>query len=231
MQLDGARVLVAGASGVLGGLLTHELVRRGARVVPAGRDAGRLAELGTACGTTPQVFDAVDTDSCHEAVRGAADQLGGLDLLVVTVGVPAFGPAADADPAVVEELFAVDVLGPMALVRAALPWLQQGGVVAVFSAILADVPTAQMGEYSAAKAALSVWLGVLRRENRRRLTVLDVRPPHLDTGLETRPLAGDAPRLPPPLPAADVVAATIAAIEAGDSEVVWDAGDKRLVAR
>lgn len=229
MQLDGAKVLVAGGSGALGGALAAALTARGARVVVAGRDAGRLAEVASRCGTEPVVFDAVDSTSCAAAVDSAAAQLGGLDALVVTVGVAAFGPALQADPAVVDELFAVDVLGPMALVRAAARHLPDGGTVAVFSAILADLPTAQMAEYSAAKAALSAWLGVLRRETRRRLTVLDVRPPHLDTALETRALAGEPPRLPTPVPAGPVVEAVVQALQDGDTELVWQ--DNALRAR
>ena len=176
MELGGARVLVAGASGALGGRLADRLLAEGARVVAAGRDGHRLAPVAQRCGTDPLVFDAVDTDSCGSVVTAAVEQLGGLDGLVVTVGVAGFGRAAEADDAVVEELFAVNVLGPMALVRAAAPHLE-GGFVAVLSAILADLPTAGMAEYSAAKSALSTWLEVLRREERRRFSVLDVPSP------------------------------------------------------
>ena len=140
----------------------------------------------------------------------------------MTVGVAGFGRALETDPAVSEELFAVDVLGPMALVRAASRHLADGGTVAVFSAILADLPTAGMADYSAAKSALSTWLQVLRREERKRFTVLDVRPPHLDTGLETRGLAGEPPRLPAPTVGGRRRAAGRAALEQDASEIVHD---------
>ena len=179
----------------------------------------------------PLTFDVVDQASCEQTVAAAADALGGLDLLVVAVGVAGFGRAVDADPAVTEELFAVNALGPMALVRAAAPKLSEGGTVAVLSAILADLPTAGMADYGAAKSALAAWLGVLRREERRRFSVLDVRPPHLDTGLETRALGGEPPRLPAPMPASTVVDAVLDALRGGAKEVVYDAGAKGLVTR
>ena len=231
MKLDGARVLVAGASGALGAQLADALRERGATVVAGGRDAGRLREVAERCGTDPVTFDAIDVDSCAAAVDAAAEALGGLDAVVVTVGVAGFGRALETDPAVSEELFAVDVLGPMALVRAASRHLGDGGTVAVFSAILADLPTAGMADYSAAKSALSTWLQVLRREERKRLTVLDVRPPHLDTGLETRALAGEPPRLPAPMPSADVVLIVVQALEQGASEIVFDRAEGGPVIR
>ena len=231
MELTDARVLVAGASGALGGQITDALLARGARVVAAGRDAERVGAVAARCSTEPVLFDAVDTESCQATVTAAVDQLGGLDALVVCVGVAGFGRAVEADDAVVEELFAVNVLGPMALVRAASAAMGDQGAVAVVSAILADLPTAGMAEYSAAKSALATWLGVLRREERRRLTVLDVRPPHLDTGLDGRALAGQPPKLPAPHPSADVVEALVLGLVEGSREVVVDARTGELVRR
>lgn len=233
MDLDGARTLVVGASGALGAGLAGALHERGARVVAGGRHREALRDLADRFDTSPVLFDAVDGDSCRRAVDEAVDQLGGLDLLVVAVGVAAFGPAVQADAAVVDELFAVNVLGPMSLVRAAAPALaaSERGRVAVLSAILADLPTNQMAEYSATKAALSTWLEVLRRENRRDFGVLDVRPPHLDTGLETRALAGTPPTLPDPRPAAEVVEAVVAALVDDVRVLGWDPKEKRLVSR
>lgn len=230
MELDGAKVLVCGASGALGGGLATALHEAGARVVPAGRDVASLQELADSLGTAALGFDVVDVESCRAAVEGAVEQLGGLDALVVTVGVAGFGRAVELDDAVAEELFAVNALGPMALVRAAAPHLE-GGVAVVVSAVLADLPTAQMADYSAAKSALATWLGVLRREERRRMRVLDVRPPHLDTGLETRALAGEPPRLPVGASSADVVARVVEAMRDEAKEIVTDTRTGELVTR
>jgi len=233
MDIDGARFLVAGGSGVLGGLISRSLVDAGARVVVTGRDLDRLAEVAAAAGTEPITLDVVDVEACAAAVGTAIDQLDGLDGLVVATGVPAFGPALETEAAVAEELFAVNALGPMALLRAAAPALEEssGGVAVVLSAILADLPTNQMADYSASKAALSAWLGVVRRENRRRFRVVDVRPPHLDTGLAEHPLAGAAPKLPEPLAVSAVVDAVLEALRGEASEIVWDPKATELVLR
>ncbi|MGY1652096.1 SDR family NAD(P)-dependent oxidoreductase [Geodermatophilus sp. SYSU D01119] len=233
MELGGAKVLVAGATGVLGGALARALAGAGARVALAGRDGDRLAALAAELGGAPaSAVDAVDVDAVRAAVDGAAGALGGLDAVVVAWGVVAFGPAADADDAVTEELFAVNTLAPMSLVRAALPHLADGGAVVLLSAVVADAPTLGMAEYSASKAALSAWASVLRRELRgRSVAVLDVRPPHVDTGLVDRALAGTPPRLPAGHDRDELVAAVLDGIRQGAREVVVDPRERRLVVR
>ncbi|SNR89115.1 Short-chain dehydrogenase [Geodermatophilus saharensis] len=233
MELAGARVLVAGATGALGGDLARALAGAGARVALSGRDDGRLQALAAELGGAPaRAADAVDVEAVRVAVGHAAAALGGLDAVVVAWGVVAFGPAAEADDAVTEELFAVNTLAPMSLVRAALPHLADGGAVVLLSAIVADAPTLGMAEYSASKAALSAWAAVLRRELRgRSIAVLDVRPPHVDTGLVDRALAGTPPRLPAGHDRGEVVGAVLDGLREGAREVVLDPREKRLVRR
>ncbi len=224
MDLQNARILVVGSTGVLGGALAAALSDRGARLVVTGRreDALRVVAQRVAAERT-YVVDAVDVEACRAAVQDAASALGGLDGLVVASGVAAFGAARDDQDAVVEELFAVNTLGPMALVRAALPLLSAGSCVAVVTAVLADVPTAGMAAYSASKAAMSAYLTAVRREVRRdKISVLDARPPHMETGLADRALAGQPPRMPRGADLDQVVASIVQGMSEGSSELVAD---------
>jgi len=216
---------VAGATGVLGGALARALHREGARLALAGRDEPKLAALAQELGGAPTAaFDALDLDRCTEVVAEAADALGGLDLLVVAIGVAAFGPGDGEDDAVTENLLAVNTLAPMALVRAALPRMEKGAGVAVLTAVLADYPTAGMAAYSASKAAISAWLTALRPEQRKRgVTVFDVRPPHIETGLAGRAIAGQAPPLKEAAMEADgLVALVLDGLRTGRRELRYD---------
>jgi len=225
-------MLVAGATGALGSRLARSLAAEGARVAVAGRHDERLSAVAGELGAPSLHFDAREATSCERAVEEAATALGGLDALVVSVGVTAFGPAETTSAEAAGELFAVNTLGPMALVRAALGHLGGGGAVVVMSAIVADHPTADMAAYSASKAALSAFLAAVRRERRRSgLTVLDVRPQHLATGFSDRSIEGHAPSLPEPADPDAVVATVLDALRAGKREVAWDLGRRELVVR
>ncbi|CAM3503390.1 SDR family NAD(P)-dependent oxidoreductase [Nocardioides zeicaulis] len=221
-DLSGARVAVVGATGALGALVVAELERRGARLVVVGRDGDRLAALGTG---VPVVADLGDATAGDAVAAAAREHLGGLDGLVNAAGVVAFGPLVDTPDEVVEELFLTNVVGPLFLLRRLLPLLEESqGFVLHLSAVVAERPMPGMAAYSASKAALSAVATALRTELRRsRVTVVDVRPPHTETGLADRPLSGTAPRLPEGLAPADVARRVVDALAAGETDVA--AGD------
>ncbi|MFI8307748.1 SDR family NAD(P)-dependent oxidoreductase [Streptomyces sp. NPDC085927] len=226
MDINGARVLVAGATGVLGRALTAELAGRGARPALAGRDPARLERAARAHPGAPTfLFDAYDPASCARAVHGTADALGGPDAVVTAFGTVAFGRAAQIGDEIAEHLTAVNVLAPAAFFRAALALMAPGSLIAAFTGVVAERPQAGMADYSASKAALSAWLSAARREARPAgIRVLDIRPGHLDTGFADRPVAGTAPPMPAGGDPRQVVAAVADAM-AADAELLRTAPD------
>lgn len=230
MNIDGLRTLVAGATGELGSALSRTLHGEGAELALAGRDAGRLTALGEELGASTARLDVRDPESSRTAVDAAAAALGGLDCLVVSIGVPGFGVAGSASHEQIRALFEVNALGPIELIETSLAHLQAPGAVVGISAVVAEHPAAGIGHYSAAKACFSAYLAALRRERRRYgVAVIDVRPPHLDTRFTERALFGQAPELPPPLDVSAVVAAILGALREDRREVAWDLRARELV--
>ncbi|MFF3883691.1 SDR family NAD(P)-dependent oxidoreductase [Streptomyces sp. NPDC001914] len=209
-------VLVPGATGTLGAALALRLHEQGVAVAVAGRDRAGLARVSRACGDAPaRAFDAYDLEQCARTVTWAAGELGGLDGVVVCVGSTAFGPAESVGDAVAEHLFTVNALAPMAFLRAALPVVDPGGVIAAITGVVVDSPQAGMADYSASKAGLSTWLRAVRREQRRSgVTVLEIRLPHVETGFAGRAVLGTPPALPAGLPVAEAVDAIVAGLSA-----------------
>ena len=224
MDLQQARILVVGSTGVLGVGLAARLAAAGARLALAGRRADALAAIAAETGTEHTFhLDLLDVDRCGIVVEEAAQALGGLDALVVASGVAAFGPARGEQDVVVEELFAVNTFAPIALIRAAVPLLGPGSAIAVVTAVLADAPTAGMAAYSASKAATSAYLTAVRRELRRdRISVLDARPPHMETGLADRALVGEPPRMPRGADVDQVLDLIVEGMVNGSSELLVD---------
>lgn len=218
--LDGAVVAVVGASGALGSLIARELAGRGARLVLVGRDAQRLSALGID-GASIVVADLTDASAGDRIVEVARESHGRLDGVVNAAGVVAFGPLVDTADEVVEELFMTNVIGPLWMIRRVAPALAEtGGFVCNISAVVAEQPLPGMVPYAAAKAALTAADTALARELRRmKVRVVDARPPHTETGLAGRPLAGTAPRLPEGLEPRTVARRIVAAIEAGETDV------------
>ena len=132
----------------------------------------------------------------RDVVDRAAEALGGLDIVVMSAGAVAFGPVADLDENMLRSLIDIDLIAPILVAQAASRHVGAGGVIANVSAVVADQPMAGLAAYSAAKAGLTAFDVAFRREMRRtKVRVIDARPPHMETGLATRPLAGEAPGL------------------------------------
>ncbi len=217
--LSGLVVAVVGASGELGSRIARGAAERGAHVVLVGRDERRLR--GIVEGASVVVGDLGDAGLGDRVVAAAVERHGGLDGLVNAAGVVAFGPLLDTDDEVIEELFLTNVLGPLFLLRRVAPALaKRRGFVVQLSAVVAETPLAGMAAYAASKAALTAADRALARELRRSgVDVIDVRPPHTETGLAGRPLSGTAPRLPSGLDPDVVAARVLDAIEQGTTEL------------
>ncbi len=217
-NLDGAHVLVVGATGGLGSAVSRELAARGAVLTVSGRSAARLSELGTALGAAvigSAAGDLIDPGFPAELVNSATERqpLAGV---VFAAGVVAFGDIVDLDDDVLDQLMLVNLMAPIRIARAAAAVLPEGGFVANLSAVVAEQPMKGMAAYSATKAGLTAFDQAAATElRRRRIRVLDIRPGHTETGLAGRPIAGSSPRLPTGYDPAAVARRIVEAI-AGD---------------
>lgn len=216
---SGQSFLVVGASGALGSRIARGLADAGAGVSVHGRTDESLDRL-TLEGAHRLTGDLRRPALPQQLVDAAVQHHGHLDGVVYAAGVVAFGPAAQLDDDTLDDLTLLDFLAPVRLVRAALHVLGEGGVVAALTGVPAERPFPHMAAYGATKAALSSYLTAVRTESRRaRVRVLDLRPPHTETGLATRAIAGDPPTMPTGLDPDVVAARAVRAILGTDTEV------------
>ena len=211
-------VLVIGATGGLGAAISRRLASEGAALTLHGRDTGRLESLGLPA--TLVTGDLRDADTATRAVAAALEAHGRLDGVVIASGVVAFGPVGELPDDVLLDLFLINTLGPIRVIRAALPHLVTSGSEGRSPFVV----SAQRGRRGAAHRR--AWRPTRRRRRRSPPTTLppdgscagrasgsiDARPPHTETGLADRPVAGIAPRLPQGLTPDAVAARVVAAV-------------------
>lgn len=212
-NLQDAVVLVVGASGGLGSRIAEMLADSGASVVRTG------SRPDTISGPGAYVADIRSEDGPDSLVAAAVQQHGRLDGVIIAAGVVAFGPSAAVQDDTLQELFDVNTVAPIRIIRAAVPHLERSAkegrepFIVTLSGVVSEVPTAGLAAYSASKAGLAAFTSASSREFRRAgIRIVDARPGHTETGLATRPIAGTAPTFPTGLDPDEVAARIVAAI-------------------
>lgn len=215
IDVNGKVVLIAGGTGGIGRLLSEGLRRRGATVVTASRsDIDVPGHV---------VVDLRLPDNAQDLVHRVMNEHGRLDVLVNAIGVVAFGDATSTSTDTVEELFLTNTFAHIFLCTAALPNMTKGGVIVGISGVIAEQNLPGMAAYGSSKAAVRSFNEAFGREARRQgVRVIDARPPHTETGLATRAVAGNPPRFPQGLEPARVAERIIDAIVNGETDLSSD---------
>jgi NAD(P)-dependent dehydrogenase (short-subunit alcohol dehydrogenase family) len=155
-QLDGLRGVVTGGASGIGLAIALAFHDAGATVAVLDRSPEPPVELAGVDGITYLAADVTDDDGVRRAVGRAAEQLGGIDLLVNNAGIGAQGAVVDSDDAEWHRVLDVNVVGTARVSRAAWPHLVESPHAAVVntSSIAATAGLQQRAVYSASKGAV-----------------------------------------------------------------------------
>ncbi len=152
-------IVTGGGSGI-GRAVAIGLGAKGYRLVLVGRRLEPLLETGQFLGHQGDDWMAFDADiaSCHDRkkmISQTLDGFGRIDSVINNAGLGTCKSLGDLDEAEILDLFAVNAIGPIELVRLALPELikSKGCVVNVASMAIVD-PFVGLGVYGCAKAAV-----------------------------------------------------------------------------
>jgi NAD(P)-dependent dehydrogenase (short-subunit alcohol dehydrogenase family) len=157
------KALITGASRGLGLALATALAGKGWDLVLDARDESTLTRAAAGLGTA--IAGDVADPAHRTSLLAACD---GLDLLVnnaSTLGATPLPSLAGYPLDALEEAFAVNTLGPLALIQGALPALRERhGAIINISSDAAQEPYEGWGGYGATKAALDQISHVLAAE-------------------------------------------------------------------
>lgn len=219
MKIHGSIALVTGANRGLGAAFARGLLDAGAaKVYAAARNPGEA--------THPRIVPVRLDVTQPDQVAALARELRDVTLLVNNAGI--FEPGPALMPASIDALrrqFETNVVGPLGLVQGFAPVLAAngGGAVINMLSVLSWLTLPNVsGAYSASKAAAWALTNAIRQELASQHTeVLAVHAAFIDTDM-ARGVPG--PKLTPEA----VVAQTLAALEAGQHEVLVDATTRHV---
>jgi short-subunit dehydrogenase len=152
VNLNGARVLITGATGGIGHAIARALHARGAELILTGRRTEVLAELAAEVGGTTIACDLSDP----AAVTKLMDEAGDIDVLVANAALPAIGAIADYTEEGIDRDLGVNLRAPIVLTRwATKQMLPRGhGHIVLIGSIAGRAPSPLTSMYNATKFGL-----------------------------------------------------------------------------
>ncbi|MHB1138125.1 MAG: oxidoreductase [Microthrixaceae bacterium] len=160
--------LITGCSTGLGRSLATAVLAAGHNAVVTARDVARVQDLADAHPerVLPLALDVTDHDQIRDAVAQAEARFGSIDVLVNNAGYGYRAAIEEGDETQVEELFATNVFGAVAMITAVLPGMRarRSGAIVNISSVGARLCFAGSGYYAASKAALGSISGSLAYE-------------------------------------------------------------------
>ena len=190
--------IVTGASRGLGLALARALAERGWRLVIDARGASDLAAAREELAAVALPGDVADEAHRRDLVAAAGERI---DLVVnnaSVLGPSPLPPVADLEPAALEAILRANVIGPLGLIRLALPHMREGGRIVNVTSDAAVEPYEGWGGYGASKAALEQLTRILAAE-RPDLRVYSVDPGDMRTRMHQDAFPGeDISDRPPP---------------------------------
>jgi uncharacterized oxidoreductase len=209
MRTNGNTILITGGGSGIGRALAEAFHSEGNQVIIAGR---RKKLLDATIAANPGMKAALLDIENGEALRGFAEKLKqdypALNVVIHNAGIMRPESVQDGTVADAEAIVATNLLGPIRLTAALLPFLvkQPNAAIITVSSGLAFVPLAMTPTYCATKAALHSYTQSLRYQLRdTSLQVLELIPPYVQTEL-MRPSQASDPRA---MPLKDFIAETM----------------------
>lgn len=166
-KINGARVILTGASSGIGKAVAFELARKGAKLVLTSR---RLDLLENAAAEIKSAFPQAETPlamACDvtnrkyvkRVVQFSHDHLGGVDILINNAGIGVYGAWEKTSLEDFRSLFEVNFFGAVCFILEVFPLMREAGngLIINISSLAAKHGVPYLAAYGASKASLAVF--------------------------------------------------------------------------
>ena len=168
LGLGGRGYLLTGASRGLGFATARALVGDGARVLISSRSADAVSAAATELGGEPAAFgtvaDLAEPEAVPRLVDEARDRLGRVDGALISVGGPPAGTVLQTTVDQWRDAYESVVLGPLELVRALVPHLDDGAAIGFVLSTSVRQPIGQLAISNGLRPGLAMTAKALADE-------------------------------------------------------------------
>ena len=158
--------IITGANSGIGLATAKLYLQEGAKVVLVGRRKAALEEAAQDLtgDFITVVADVANVEDNKHLIQKTVDTYGKIDILFLNAGIAPPTPITDISEGHYNEVFDINVKGPMIATKEALPHMNDGGTILFTSSIVSQKGFDGLAVYSASKGALRSFARVLTSE-------------------------------------------------------------------
>ncbi|BCA54087.1 hypothetical protein W02_12270 [Nitrospira sp. KM1] len=185
MSRSGKNVLVVGGARGIGRITVDLLLAQSEHVLIADRDERELGKCRTEWGEKGLTFrmDLTDKGEVSRTLDWVKEQVGALDVVVVTAAVHNTYPAEYLPDEIIDRVLDVNLISHIRFVRDVIPLIRKGGRIITVSSVSAGVGIPMESIYSVSKAGLELFYECMSIElSYKDIRCVIIQPGNVNTG-------------------------------------------------
>ncbi len=183
-KLKNKVAVITGANSGIGLATAKLFLNQGAKVVLSGRRQSALEEASKSLqgDFITVVADVAKPEDNINLIKESTNKYGNIDILFLNAGIAPTTPTTDITETHYDEIFDINVKGPILAVKEALPHINDGGTIMFTNSVVHQKGFDGLSVYSASKGALRAYSRVLTSEVKSRgIRVNSIAPGPIDT--------------------------------------------------
>jgi short-subunit dehydrogenase len=167
MNVSGKRILITGATGGIGELLSEQLHSKGAHLILSSYQSEALEKLNTKLGNAHSIACAdISSHEGRQTISKICQQEGGIDVVINLAGILNFNMFEKQAPQLIEKLLLINLMAPVLLCHELIPVLKRkpDAIILNVGSIFASIGHPGFVAYCTSKAGLKCFTEALSRE-------------------------------------------------------------------